>query len=86
MLQKEIKVCNETGIHARPAGVIAHRASQYKSDITIIHKGEEYDAKSIISVMAMAADMGDDLLVKADGQDEQEALDGIVNLILNEIK
>ena len=86
MLEKKVTVCNETGIHARPAGVIAQRASQYKSDIVIVHKDEEYDAKSIISVMAMAADMGDELIIRTEGADEEEALNGMESLILNELK
>jgi phosphocarrier protein HPr len=82
MVEKNIIVQNETGIHARPAGIIVKTAAGFKSNIFLVKDGKEYNAKSIMSLMTMAAAKGEEITVRANGEDEEAAVEAIVNLIL----
>lgn len=81
MIEKSITVENETGIHARPAGLIVREASKFKSGITFVKGSKVYNAKSVMSVMTMAADKGEEIVIRVDGTDEEAALAAMVNLI-----
>lgn len=82
MIKKEIKVVNELGIHARPAGMIANTASCYDSDVKIIKDDIEINAKSIMGVMMLAAGYGTTIQVTADGIDEEAAVRALEDLFL----
>jgi phosphocarrier protein len=86
---KESKQCvvkNPDGIHARPSAIIVKEAKKYNSDITIkkVDDDETANAKSIMDLMQLAAFMGDELIVEAEGEDATEAVEAIVELILTE--
>lgn len=81
MKKLEVTLENETGLHARPASLLVKEASKYKSNITIELDGQEYVAKSIMSVLSMGAGKGTHLIFKAEGEDEEAAIEGIKNLI-----
>lgn len=81
MLQKNITVENETGIHARPAGLIVREATKFKSEVAFLKDNASYNAKSIMSVMAMAADKGETITITANGADEAAAMDAMIILI-----
>jgi phosphocarrier protein HPr len=69
------------GIHARPAAEIVKTAGRFKSNITIIRDDMEVNAKSIMGVMMLAAEQGARIILRADGPDEQAALDAIAAVI-----
>ncbi len=77
MIEKELAVVNALGIHARPASLIVQTASKYKSAITLVKDGIPADAKSIMSVMMLAAASQSTVLLKANGPDEKEAIAAI---------
>lgn len=80
MIEKEVKVINRSGIHTRPAASIVKLAARFKSDIQLIRDGFEINAKSIIGVMTLAAEQGAIIIVKANGDDEQQAVNEISEL------
>jgi len=80
MIEKTITVVNKLGIHARPAGSIVRAATGFKSKIELIKNGNAVDAKSIMSVMMLAASKGTVISVRADGEDEQEAVQAVISL------
>lgn len=80
MIEKEVEVKNRAGIHTRPAASIVKLAAKYKSDIYLFRDGFEINAKSIIGVMTLAAEQGSKIILKADGEDEQEAIIGLAEL------
>lgn len=85
-MEKNIIISNETGIHARPASKIVKEAAKYKSEI-IIKKGDKaYNAKSIINLMSMAAAKGEEITLIVQGEDEELAIEGLTNLILNDLE
>ncbi|KRQ86464.1 Phosphocarrier protein HPr [Caloramator mitchellensis] len=81
MKEVKVKVVNPTGLHARPASLLVKEAAKYKSSITLTKNGKDYNAKSIMSVMAMGAAMGEELVLKVNGEDEDVAVTTIKNLI-----
>lgn len=80
MIEKIFKITNKHGLHARPAAHLVKVAGQYKSDIKIIKDGYEVNGKSIMGVMMLAAEPGSEVLFVIDGEDEQQALEGIAEL------
>ncbi|HOK13787.1 MAG TPA: HPr family phosphocarrier protein [Candidatus Kapabacteria bacterium] len=80
MVEKLVKVVNRSGIHTRPAASIVKLASKFKSEIYLIRDKFAINGKSIIGVMTLAAEQGSEIKVRAEGPDEQEAVDEIVKL------
>jgi phosphocarrier protein len=81
MPEREAKIVNKLGIHARPAAEIVKTAGKFKSNITIVRDDLEVNAKSIMGVMMLAAECGSTLQLKAEGPDASEALDALERLI-----
>jgi phosphocarrier protein HPr len=80
MVEKEVIVTNTLGIHARPASLIVQTAGKFKSAVHI-HKDDVIaDAKSIMSVMMLAAAWNCSVRIKASGPDEREALEAVTKL------
>ncbi len=80
MKEVEVEVKNEHGVHARPATKLAQIAAKYSSTITVVNSGIEADAKSVISIMMLAAVKGTMLTIRADGEDENDAVTDVENL------
>ena len=81
MITRELEIKNKLGLHARAAAKLVHCAAKFQSDIKIRKGDEEVDAKSILGILLLAAGRGAVITVKADGSDEQEAVDAIQKLI-----
>jgi phosphocarrier protein HPr len=81
MITKNIKISFEEGLHARPAMDFCQTAMKYQSKIIIGKEGEYYEAKSILSVLCMGAIKGDEIELKIEGTDEQEAYQAIVKIL-----
>jgi phosphocarrier protein HPr len=81
MTQREVIVGHRLGLHARAAARVVQLASQYQSSINL-HRNDhgkevEADARSILSILFLAAAHGSTLTVRADGSDENEAVNSI---------
>ena len=85
MIEKKAIVKSETGIHARPALTVVKLASKFKSEVLLVKDGNEYNAKSIVAIMCMAAVKSDEIIIKTNGDDEEAAAVAMVELI-EEIK
>jgi phosphocarrier protein HPr len=81
VIERTIEIKNKLGLHARAAAKFVHTASRFKSDVKVRKGDEEVDGKSILGILLLAAGRGTTILVKADGPDERDALDGIEKLI-----
>jgi len=79
--QTEVTVVNTHGLHARPAMQFVDTANKFNSEITVSSGDAEMDAKSIMSVMQLAATRGTVLRMKAQGRDAQEALAALAELV-----
>ena len=74
MLERELKVVNRLGLHARAAAKLVQLLSGFRCQASLTGRGREVNAKSIMGVLLLAAAPGATLLMRVDGQDEAEAL------------
>ena len=74
MLEHEVTITNATGLHAHASAKLVQILGSFKSQGTLVGKGREVNAKSIMGVMLLAAGPGTVLKVRANGEDEVEAL------------
>jgi len=82
-VEKEITIINKYGLHARPAMQVVQLAQKYSSNIEVAKDALKVDAKSSMSVMRLAATKGTMLKISANGDDAQQAVDAITELISN---
>lgn len=82
MAERRVQVTSRLGLHARAAANLVRVATQFQSSLTLqrLDGNSEADAKSILSILTLAASRGTELRVVAHGDDEQEALDAVVGL------
>ncbi|MDH5423602.1 MAG: HPr family phosphocarrier protein [Gammaproteobacteria bacterium] len=83
MQQREVTIINKLGLHARAAAKLVNVATKYKSHIEIEKEGQRVNGKSIMGVMMLAASQGSQILLLAEGDDANESLDEMVQLINN---
>ncbi len=85
MLESKIKVVNPLGLHARAAAQLVRLASSFKSRIKLrrIDNAVIADAKSILSVLTLAASKGTRLKLEVEGEDEQKALQAVEEIFVN---
>ncbi len=81
LLVKEFTIENKLGLHARPSAQLVKSASKFSSQVTVEKEGEVADGKSIIGIMMLAAGCGSQLKISIEGDDAQEAMDTIEELI-----
>lgn len=77
MKKFEYTIKDELGIHARPAGMLAKEAKNYKSIITITKEGKSAEATRLMSVMSLAVKCGQTVEVSVEGEDEDAAFEGV---------
>jgi phosphocarrier protein HPr len=81
MTSIETTIVNKLGLHARASAKLTQVASGFKSEVWLSRNGRRVNAKSIMGVMTLAAGKGSSVVVEAEGDDAQAALDAICNLI-----
>ena len=81
MTRRETRIVNRLGLHARAAAQLVRMANEYNSDISLIKSNQQANAKTIMEVLMLGAAQGDDLTVEAIGDDEEQAVEAIVQLI-----
>jgi phosphocarrier protein len=81
MPERSVQIVNEAGIHARPAAEIVKAAARFKAEITIVKDGLDVNAKSIMGVMMLAAECGSTVLLRAEGEDADAAIEAIAQVI-----
>lgn len=86
MTEKKITVTNRAGIHARPAALIAQTANKFASEVLIEKDDTTINAKSIMGVITMAAGYNTTMIVRANGSDEEAAVNAIVTLFENKFE
>jgi phosphocarrier protein HPr len=83
MPEREVRILNKLGIHARPAAEIVKTAGKFKSSIIIVRDDLEVNAKSIMGVMMLAAEFGATIILRATGDDADAALEALAAVIAN---
>ncbi len=83
MLEQEFIIINKLGLHARASALLVKNATRFHSEIKIEREGIEVNGKSIMGIMMLAAAKGTVIRLKVEGEDEQEAMAGLKELIEN---
>ena len=84
MYQRQTKIINTTGLHARPASEFALKAKEFESSVTIRRldtQSEPVNAKSIVRLLSLGIGKGTDIEIIALGPDEQLAVDTLTSLV-----
>lgn len=84
--EKKVIITNKTGLHARPAAQFVQKAGKFDSKIEIIFEEKEVNAKSIMGVMSLGVGKGNEITVRADGEDAESAVKELVDFIEVEMK
>lgn len=82
-VERRIRICNKLGLHARASAKLVAEAGCFHSEITLIRDEIEVNCKSIMGIMMLAACRGTDLVLRAEGDDADSALDAIELLVNN---
>ena len=83
MISRDVVVQNSIGLHARPATFFIQKANSYKCALWVEKGDRRVNAKSLLGVLSLSIPKGTKIVIIADGVDEAEALDGLVDLITN---
>lgn len=86
MCIKEISVQNQVGLHARPATFFIKKANEFESTIWVEKDNRKVNAKSLLGVLSLGIIGGNPIKIIADGVDERQALDALVELVENGFK
>lgn len=84
MAEKQFKVIDEAGIHARPASVLVSTANKFEADIFLGHNGKDVNLKSILGVMSLGIGSGEEFTIRAEGADADDALVELEKTLKNE--
>jgi len=84
LIKKELTVKNKSGLHARPAALFVQVANKFDSRITVKRDEEEVNGKSIMGILMLGAEKGSMIIIEADGEDAQAALEELEKIITNE--
>ena len=80
MIERELLIANKLGLHARATAKLVQVLSGYRSNATLIAKGREVNAKSIMGGMLLAAGHGTSVVLRLDGEDEAAAMEAAAAL------
>ncbi|MDD3765781.1 MAG: HPr family phosphocarrier protein [Eubacteriales bacterium] len=81
MYSKEVLVCNQVGLHARPATFFIQKANEFKSGIWVEKDDRRVNAKSLLGVLSLGITRGATITILAEGPDEEQAVNALVDLI-----
>ena len=81
MIRRPVTISLSTGLEARPVAQLVQVASQYNSEIYVEIGRKKVNAKSIMGMMTLGIDAGEEIMLSANGEDEEAAMDSIVNYL-----
>ena len=80
-IERQVEIVNPLGFHARPAAAFVRLAASFRCDLWLEKDGVEVNAKSILGVLMLAAEKGSQLMIHAKGDDADDALTALGDLI-----
>jgi phosphocarrier protein len=81
MQKTTVRISNKLGLHARASAKLTKLAGSFASDVHMSRNGRRINAKSIMGVMMLAAGLGSEVEIEADGPDESKAIEALAQLI-----
>ena len=86
MISRNVTIRNSVGLHARPATFFIQKANTFKSSLWVEKEDRRVNAKSLLGVLSLGIVKGMEITLVADGPDEEEAMEALVNLIDKELE
>ncbi len=83
LVTRSVVISNPEGLHARPADMLARAALKYQSRIAVVCHSERVDAKSTLNLLILGATQGTEIIIEADGDDAEEAVECLAALVAN---
>jgi len=83
LLERELKIVNARGLHARAAAKLVKTAERFDAEITVCHDGQTVSANSVMDLLLLAAAKGSTIIVQASGPQAEAALEAIGELVAN---
>lgn len=84
MTSKKVVLNNNDGLHARAAALFVREANKFASDINLEAHGDKVNGKSIIGIMSLGAFSGEEIVIEAEGTDEEEAVEKLAHIVEKE--
>jgi phosphocarrier protein HPr len=78
---RAVVIVNHEGLHARPADMLARAALKYHSRIEVLCRSERVDAKSTLNLLILGATQGTEIIIEAEGDDAEEAVEALAALV-----
>lgn len=85
MVEQTIEITNPTGLHARPAALFVETAGKFTSNIWLKCGDRRVNAKSIMGLISLAISKGTVVTIGAEGEDEEQAVSELVDLVTSSI-
>lgn len=82
-MEVTLTIINRSGVHARPAAMMAQTGRRFKSKITYTSRGRTVDGKNIVPITSLGLTCGKEVTITAVGEDEREAIAALTELIEN---
>lgn len=80
-IQKRIKIKNKEGLHARPAALFVQVASKFDSVVKLKNGDDSVEGKSIMGILSLGAECGDQVMIIAEGDDAKEAVEELTAVL-----
>ncbi|MFM2482883.1 HPr family phosphocarrier protein [Celerinatantimonas sp. YJH-8] len=81
MFEKSVVITAENGLHTRPAAQFVKEAKSFSSDITVVSNGKSASAKSLFKLQTLGLTKGTEIIIRAEGADEKDAVAKLVALM-----
>lgn len=81
LVKKNVTVMNKQGLHARPAALFVQLANKFDSTITVTKGEEAVNGKSIMGILMLAAEKGSQIVIVAEGDDADAAVNALEGLV-----
>ena len=85
VMERTVTIGSKSGLHARPAGIFVQNAKGFQCQITLSKNEKTANAKSILSVLTLGVEKGDQVLLKTNGDDAASAIDRLASLLEDDL-
>ena len=81
--ESSVEITNERGLHARASAKFVKLAATFDAEVTVTKDGQTVDARSIMGLMMLAAGPGSRIIIRADGEEAEVAVEALAELVAN---
>ena len=84
VIRKKLLVKNKLGLHARPASLFVQAANKFDSTVNVEKDGEVVSGKSIMGILTLAVEYGNEIYIEVEGDDAEEAINSLEQVVSDE--